>query len=155
MRIRFLLIAAVMAVTAVIAPAATASAQTTAPSAEQSDIAHAANTRELWLKFPTDAGAESCKTREIYLAADEYYWGHRHSGFYIRADRDEKHIYLAAGWYVWKDCIFAPSVGSTYYHDTYLRRKTTGAYATLDRVRMWATDRGTFWAEYGSSLTAT
>lgn len=148
LRLRFLLIAIALAVATVIAPAASATAETTAPSAEQeaSDSGPAFNYRELWLKFPSPPGAESCKSREIYLAADTYTWRQ----FHIGHSGSSGQIYLAAGWYVWKDCIGTRDKGG-YYHDTYLRRKATGGYATLERT-WFGGSTGTFWEEYGSRL---
>lgn len=92
-----------------------------------------------------------CHSREIYLDAGTYRWRTQDSQG-IQARRE---IQLAAGWYLWTDCLrrWTPGSGGTaeYYHWGTLRRRDTGAEARLSPT--WLENgSGLVRSTYGSSL---
>lgn len=113
----------------------------------------AVNARWIDLAFPTSANAEACTSRDIFLLGDTYLW-HSWSKFPVGSITEgSRTLYLAAGWYRWKDCVGANVPGgNVYYHDAYLRRRATGDYAHLGRNTLWTDVHGTRRARFGSAL---
>jgi len=130
--------------------------------AHMSDAAAAAdghwwNERDLWIAFPTPAGAVACVSRTILLEAGTYSWRQHGYGYDPQIVKNTpstlRYIDLAQGKYLWKDCLRAGSAGGyRYYHDTYLKRIATGDYAHLKTTSFWSNSAGTFKVKFGSNM---
>jgi hypothetical protein len=64
------------------------------------------NTKTQYLTAsPTDVLSDSCKSRSIYLAEDDYYWVQDHDRMTFRGGWTGEWIPLKAGWYSWLVCM--------------------------------------------------
>lgn len=170
--IKVIPVAAALAVITVSTPAVAASGAThsalesgtTVRSSDTTSLGSiATNSETLDIRIPTRGGEEACVARHIDIGRigtnlSSYFWRQFVTVHHPDPFGDDtiygssRPIDLATGkGYYWKDCIGAVSVGSTYYHDTYLRNPW-GGYARLPRSTFFSSSPGTFSITYGSEL---
>jgi hypothetical protein len=112
-------------------------------------------TKTEWLWFPPGPNfVKSCVSREIDIAAGDYRWQLGNSLHGWDSPFRRRDIYLAAGTYVWRDCIrqdSTPPYYSSYIHDSILQKKSNGSQATM--WYRWSANPGdgpwkTTWGSY-------